>query len=212
MFPTAKRLACATLIVIGTAGMSTGVAGQRAELSGRVVDPLGCAVPTATVVVSDKSGVEVGTAATKEGGAYAISDLSPGPATVVVSLQGFASTRQAAVLSPGVNLLDTALLLGMRHAEPHSIAGTVRDARRQVLRGATISVLNALTNQVLAQTRTDSNGKYSVAVYDSTQFIVTASGSGHKVAVRLVDFPRDDGSRAVIDFRLPSSPQCQSEP
>jgi hypothetical protein len=117
-------------------------------------------------------------------GCYALDDLAPGPAAVVVSAPGYAPSGEAAVeLDPAREAVaDAALEAGGR------LPGVVLDAAsRAPLEGARISVEGALgdaasTFPVLAEATTDASGRF-VLLGLPRQFSLSAAATGHHARV-----------------------------
>jgi hypothetical protein len=117
-------------------------------------------------------------------GCYALDDLGPGPAAVVVSAPGFApSAEQAVELAAGQDaVVDASLERGGR------LAGVVLDgATRAPLAGARISVEGALqdaasTFPVLAEATTDPSGRFVLEGLPR-RFSISAAAADHHARV-----------------------------
>jgi len=79
-----------------------GFAQNSGTLRGRVTDPSGAVIPSASVTATNSNGQRT-TAVTDQQGAYEIKGLAPGNYTVTTSAKGFAaSIEQNLVISPGL--------------------------------------------------------------------------------------------------------------
>jgi hypothetical protein len=117
-------------------------------------------------------------------GCWALDDLRPGPAAVVVSAPGFAPSRELVVEVPvsGEAVADAALDAGGR------LTGVVRDeATRAPLGGARIAIEGSLrdaasTFPVLAEATTDSAGRFTLDGLPR-RFSVLAAAPGYHARV-----------------------------
>jgi carboxypeptidase family protein/PDZ domain-containing protein len=181
--------ASATRVAAGTADVLLEL-GEGARLRGCVRDrSSGAPVAPFTVVVFSRGAslfraLEASRSFVDASGCYALDDLSPGPAAVVISAPGYAPSPELAVdlSATGEAVADAAVERGGR------LAGTVLDAdTRAPLGGARLSVEGALadaasTFPVLAAATTDAAGRF---VLDGLprRFSVLAAAAGHHARV-----------------------------
>ena len=150
----------------------------------------GAAVAPFTVMVWERSGplrrvLQRSLSVLDPSGCYAVEDLAPGPAAVVVSAPGFAPSAEIAVdvpTPPGEARADAALEAGGR------LAGVVRDeATRSPLPGARVSVEGALeaaasTFPVLAEATADAGGRFLLDGLPR-RFSIQVAAAGHHARV-----------------------------
>jgi Carboxypeptidase regulatory-like domain/PDZ domain len=136
-------------------------------------------------------------------GCYALDDLSPGPAAVMISAPRYAPSREIAVEipAPGAEAVaDAALEAGGR------VEGIVRDeATAAPLAGARISVEGALdsaasTFPVLSEATTGADGRFALGSLPRRASLFVAA-EGHHARIVGVDAP-PDGSATTVDVRL----------
>ncbi len=136
-------------------------------------------------------------------GCYALDDLSPGSAAVMISAPGYAPSREIAVDIPAPDaeaVADAALEAGGR------VEGIVRDeATGAPLSGARISVEGALesaasTFPVLSEATSGADGRFSLASLPSRASLFVAA-AGHHARIVGVDASRG-GSATIVEVRL----------
>jgi hypothetical protein len=136
-------------------------------------------------------------------GCYALDDLRPGPAVVVVTAPGYAPSgelRLEVPAPPGEAVQDAVLELGGR------VTGVVReDATGAPIAGARISVEGALdsaasTFPVLAEATTGPDGRFTLSGLPRRASLFFAA-AGHHARVVGVDVPPSGGG-AELEVRL----------
>jgi hypothetical protein len=181
-------------------GVARGVAAGRRDvvlelaeggrLRGCVRDAAsGAPVAPFTVLVLDRRGpffrtLQRSRSFVDASGCYALDDLAPGPAAVVVSAPGFAPSAEVAVDLPpqGEAVADAVVDPGGR------LAGVVLDAAsRAPLAGARLSVEGAIaeassTFPVLAEASTDAAGRFVLHGLPR-RFSLSAAAAGHHARV-----------------------------
>ncbi|ABS25120.1 carboxypeptidase regulatory-like domain-containing protein [Anaeromyxobacter sp. Fw109-5] len=199
---TARRVRPGTrdlLLELGEGGRLRGCV--RDASSGRPVAPF-------TIVVLERRGPlrlvpQASRSVIDPSGCYALDELRPGPAAVIVSAPGYAPTRELAVEVPvpdGEGVADAALEPGGR------VAGVVRDeATGAPLAGARISVEGALegaasTFPVLSEAITDREGRFTLAGLPRRASLFFAA-AGHHARIVGVDAPPGDGA-PPLEVRL----------
>ncbi|BDG04536.1 carboxypeptidase regulatory-like domain-containing protein [Anaeromyxobacter oryzae] len=137
-------------------------------------------------------------------GCYALDDLLPGPAVVVVSAPGFAPSPEQAVeipAPPGEAVADAALEAGGR------LSGVVRDdASGAPLAGARLSVEGALsgaasTFPVLSEATTGPDGAFVLGGLPRRVSVLAAAAGHHGRIVGGVEVP-PGGARGPVEIRL----------
>ena len=88
----------------------TGVDGPARLLTGRVVDESGAVLPGVTIEVATMAGLR--TVITDLNGAFAVSDVLPGPVTVTATLPGFSPARSSFNADERTRRLDISLPVG----------------------------------------------------------------------------------------------------
>src|SRR5579863_2265380 len=107
------RFICITLIVLLTT--TYGVAQTSlGTIAGTVTDPMGAAVPGATVNARNETGSDDRTVMTGPYGEYRVDAVTPSTYTVTVSKQGFSKKEMKTIAVPAsvVTSVNAALTLG----------------------------------------------------------------------------------------------------
>jgi len=182
--------------------------GDGARLRGCVRDAAtGAPVAPFTVVVLARQGPlrlvpQRSRSVVDPAGCYALDDLAPGPATIVISAPGYAPSPELAVELPaagGEAVADAALETGGR------IDGRVRDEQSGApLPGARVTVEGALsgaasTFPLLAEGTSDADGRFTLAGLPARISLFVAA-AGHHARVVGVDVPR--GGAGAVDVAL----------
>jgi hypothetical protein len=137
-------------------------------------------------------------------GCYALDDLVPGPAAVVVSAPGYAPSQERAVEippPPGEAVADAALEAGGR------LAGVVRDdATGAPLAGARLSVEGALsgaasTFPVLSEATTGADGSFVLGGLPRRVSVVAGAAAHHARILGGVEIA-PGGTAGPVDIRL----------
>ena len=90
--------------------VTVSVDGPARLMTGRVVDETGAVLPGVTIEVASMAGVR--TVVTDSNGAFAVSDVLPGPVTVMATLSGFQSARSSFTADERPRRLEIALPVG----------------------------------------------------------------------------------------------------
>jgi hypothetical protein len=183
--------------------------GEGGRLRGCVRDAsTGQPVAPFTVVVLERRGPlrlvpQASRSVIDPSGCYALDDLSPGPAAVMISAPGYAPSREMAIEVPPPDaeaIADAALEAGGR------VEGVVRDeVSGAPLAGARISVEGALesaasTFPVLSEATSGPDGRFALASLPPRASLFVAA-AGHHARILGVDAP-PGASAATIEVRL----------
>lgn len=137
-------------------------------------------------------------------GCYALDDLLPGPAVVVISAPGYAPSPELAVevpASPGEAVADAALEVGGR------LSGVVRDdASGAPIAGARLSVEGALsgaasTFPVLSEATTGAEGAFLLGGLPRRVSVLAAAAGHHARILGGVEVP-PGGAAGPVEIRL----------
>jgi large repetitive protein len=142
------------------------------------------AIPFATVELSTSSGVFISSTTADGGGVYTFPNLAPGNYQVRAFATNFGTNIVASTVTAG-SITTTDIFL---EPNPGSIQGTVRDSDTLVgIADATVQVVNS-QSVVIATTRTDSNGQYTVGnlLPDSYTLIFSANGYSNETVGAVV--------------------------
>jgi len=90
--------------------VTVSVDGPARLMTGRVVDDSGAVLPGVTIEVASMAGVR--TVVTDGNGAFAVSDVLPGPVTVMATLSGFQSARSSFTADERTRRLEIAMPVG----------------------------------------------------------------------------------------------------
>jgi len=90
--------------------VTVSVDGPARLMTGRVVDDSGAVLPGVTIEVASMAGVR--TVVTDGNGAFAVSDVLPGPVTVMATLAGFQSARSSFTADERTRRLEIAMPVG----------------------------------------------------------------------------------------------------
>jgi hypothetical protein len=90
--------------------VTVSVDGPARLLTGRVVDDSGAVLPGVTIEVASMAGVR--TVVTDGNGGFAVSDVLPGPVTVMATLSGFQSARSSFTADERTRRLEIAMPVG----------------------------------------------------------------------------------------------------
>jgi hypothetical protein len=143
------------------------------------------------------------------GGCYALDDLSPGPAAVVISAPGYAPSRELAVeipVPPAEATADAALEPGGR------LAGVVRDAATGApIAGARLSVEGALSSAastfpVLSEATTGADGAFVLGSLPRRVSVWAAAAGHHARILGGVDVPPGETAGPVVVALRPIAP------
>jgi hypothetical protein len=144
---------------------------ESAVVYGRVVDA-GAGMPVEEVIIEfhrlpfyGEQSTIVKVAKTDSQGNYRIDGIPAGPSAVVVRSRGFKETRINPVYftSWNDNLLDLALEVGQLGDDGRTeISGVVRRANKTPVADASVTILNIYTREIVAQLRTDKDGKFQI--------------------------------------------------
>lgn len=185
--------------IVFTASITVPQPQVSAVLKGEIYDSLfGTLLPEAKVEVfaGDRLQKEV---ISDQNGKYEIKGLPDGQYKIVVQLLGFVTARQELKIMAGKQArLDIGLKAGYLH-DPLEITihGVVKQADDLPLSGATIVLISPFDQAIIAKTRTDDLGKYSLQINDPGQYVLYASKQEFRVK----------SSDIVIWPKLPREPQ-----
>jgi carboxypeptidase family protein len=157
-------------------------------LSGRILDAAGRPVGGAVLTVTEPTGRQARRTKVGEDGRYALTDLPSGSYTLIVSAPGYTPQAVAATL-------DRHAQQDFRLTGAGSITGTVRPAAATV-------VLTDAAGEVVAATRTGTEGSYEFTGLPGGVLTVTAQASGYRPAVAQIEV----GTGASADLELELSP------
>ena len=104
----------------GRISVTAGVDGPARLLTGRVVDESGAVLPGVTIEVATMAGLR--TVVTDGNGAFAVSDVVPGPVTVTATLPGFQSARSSFNADERARRLEIAMPVGGSLEETLTVA------------------------------------------------------------------------------------------
>ena len=104
--------------------VAPGVEGPARLLSGRVVDNSGAALPGVTIEVATMAGLR--TVVTDGNGAFTVSDVLPGPVTVMATLPGFSTARSSFNADERARRIEIAMPLSGRLEETITVAAEAR--------------------------------------------------------------------------------------
>ena len=114
----------ATLFMLATLSVAAFAQTETGQISGRVIDPNGAAVPGATVTAKNVGTGAERTGTTDDNGVYTITNLQPGIYDITATGAGFQPGTQRAQISTGGRLtLDVPLGVGAVGAEVTVVAG-----------------------------------------------------------------------------------------
>ncbi|MGW9406269.1 MFS transporter [Streptomyces diastaticus] len=155
-------------------------------LTGAVRTEAGAPVAGAMVIVTDVRGDVLATGASDETGAFAFTELVPGPVTAAVNAEGH---RPAAlpveIGATGVTHVEVALHTGAR------VQGVVRAADGP-LAGVRVTLVDAAGNVVATRT-TAEDGAYGFADLDGGEYTVIATGYPPVATAVVLNGPGTDG-------------------
>ncbi|BCB03802.1 carboxypeptidase regulatory-like domain-containing protein [Bacillus sp. KH172YL63] len=147
-----------------------------ASVSGRIVDANNQPIQSAIVEIRDAAGDLIAETFTNANGEYFITGLGSGSYTVEVFADGYAPSFTGVTVSSGEMLTDINLTLV---TERGGISGLVTNADTgDFIPGATVTIRDVQTQEIVAVTTTTSSGTYLVGDLPIGEKIVTASKTG----------------------------------
>ncbi|PFG05371.1 carboxypeptidase regulatory-like domain-containing protein [Bacillus sp. es.034] len=143
------------------------------SVSGVVTDNMGTPIGNATIQVFDQSNILIGTGFTDASGHYVIGNLPSGSFTVVANAPGFGQVITGVSLGVGQDLTDVNISL---IPNPGSINGQITNLTTgNVIAGATVVIIDGISQIPVATTTTSEFGNYSVSGLAPGSYIVSAS-------------------------------------
>ncbi|TMU87402.1 hypothetical protein FGG79_04555 [Bacillus sp. BHET2] len=150
------------------------------SVSGVIVDASNNPIQSALVEIRDAVGTLIAETYTNANGEYIITGLGSGSYTIGVFADGYAPSFTGVTLSTGEMLTNIDLTLV---SERGGISGLVTNANTgEVIPGATITITDVQTQEIVAVTTTTSSGNYIVGDLPIGEKIVTAFKSGFSTA------------------------------
>ena len=104
--------------------VTVSVDGPARLMTGRVVDDSGAVLPGVTIEVASMAGVR--TVVTDGNGAFTVSDVLPGPVTVMATLSGFSTARSSFNADERARRIEIAMPLSGRLEETITVAAEAR--------------------------------------------------------------------------------------
>ena len=203
---------CPIRIIYLACLMSTSIAGQTIgnSIEGVITDLFGAPLCDVTVTISlDDQKVTV-PAMTDKQGRYQFTRLPTGVALLSFRLSGFRREEIAVALYTNDRLrLRTGLEVGQLTDVPKArIEGFVRDQEGRVLGGVTVKITNDFNNRISAETKTDRNGHYRIALAPRGQYTLCAvRGPSTGGPVTLIAPALLQDQRREVDILLPTVPR-----
>jgi hypothetical protein len=194
-----RNLALVLLLFLFITGMRTGAQTSTGQISGRVTDPTGAALPQALVTVTNTANQISRKTVTNDTGAFTLNLLPTGEYTLVVTKQGFAkTTEEHLVLSVAQDLgVDIAL-------SPGAVSQTVTVQGNSELMQATNAQLGTV---IQAKTVHDLplNGR------NFTQLLTLTPGATPVSTSQGANIGTDDGSTVALPGSSFSNPSIDGQ-
>ena len=200
---------CLTLLLSGLF-VSPAVLPEEGRVRGRVVLYNGAPVEGADVTffLLDSSQelpakeTLVAKVKTNHHGEYQARDLPPGNYRVVVQLFGFGNNVVwAYVWRAADRWLDVGLAPGMTHdLETATVSGTVTSPSGQPIADVTVTLASAYDVSDYSQTRTNSNGRFTLSTLQPGDYVAWATKDGFAASARAIEI-RNGGKQSTA-FQL----------
>ena len=146
-----------------------------ADIAGEVVDTVGTRVPGATVHARADDQHEPRRVTTDDDGRFALRAIRPGRLIVWAQASGLAPSSPAVVeLRPGERNDALRLVLSI----PAEIRGRVVDDTGRLCADIDVRAESAMIRGVVAETRTDSSGRFTLAGLAAAPYVLIATGQG----------------------------------
>lgn len=140
---------------------------------------------------------------TNQRGEYEARRLPAGRYRIVVQLFGFGNNEVWGVYVPRAadNWLEIGLAPGMTHGlETATVIGTVTTSSGQPVADATITLASAHDVGDYSQTRTNSNGRYTLSTLQPGDYVVWATKEGFAATARALEIR--NGLKHTVAFQL----------
>ena len=143
------------------------------SVSGIVIDNLGNPIVNATFQIFDQNNILIGSGFTDSSGQYIVGNLPSGSFNVVVNSPGFGQVITGINLGVGENLTGVNITL---IPNPGNINGQITNfTTGDVISGATVVIIEGISQIPVATTTTSAFGNYSVSGLAPGSYIVSAS-------------------------------------
>jgi hypothetical protein len=184
----------ATLLGAGLLLWAAGLAGQdvrdawnAASIRGTVFSSgYGTSVEGARVTFRDGS-LEL-SAVSDSDGRYSIGRISPGKYAVTVTCPGFATKGSDITIGASPVELSIPIDVGLQidYGPVAEVKGTIIDATKNPIAGATIVVVSPFDVRVSLRTLTGADGRYKLGLPRAGQYVVYASKEGFQVQTKAI--------------------------
>ncbi|MGG4167943.1 carboxypeptidase regulatory-like domain-containing protein [Rossellomorea vietnamensis] len=143
------------------------------SVSGIVTDNLGSSIVNAIVQIFDQNNILIGSGFTDSSGQYIVGNLPSGSFNVVVNSPGFGQVITGINLGVGEDLTGVNISL---IPNPGIIDGQITNfATGDTIAGATVVIIDGISQIPIATTTTSAFGNYSVSGLSPGSYIVSAS-------------------------------------
>ena len=180
------------LVVFGLLAQPA-VFAQNAELSGRIIDPAGLAVPGARVVVRSQATGATRAVSSNQQGEFSVPALQPGPYNITVEANGFRTIHQNGVVVEVDQRarLDFALTIGS-NAESITVEGSA-----PLLNASDASVSTVIGNRFVENLPL--NGRSFSSLIDLTPGVVLTAANFQDQGQFSVNGQRPDANYFMLD-------------